>query len=45
MTTHDHGASKRSPGDLDALSLGCADMVLQQFEPQRLASDDYYDGV
>lgn len=45
MTTHDYGTSKRSPGDLDALSLGCADMVLQQPEPQRLASDDYYDGV
>ena len=44
MTTHDYGTSKRSPGDLDALSLGCADMVLQQPEPQRLASDDY-DGV
>ena len=35
MTTHDYGTSKRSPGDLDALSLGCADMVLQQPEPQR----------
>lgn len=45
MTTHDYGTSKRSPGDLDALSLGCADMVLQQPEPQRFASDDYYDGV
>ena len=45
MTTHDYGTSKRSPGDLDALSLGCADMVPSSLEPQRLASDDYYDGV
>ena len=28
MTTHDYGTSKRSPGDLDALSLGCADLML-----------------
>lgn len=45
MTSHDYGTSKRSAGDLDALSLGCTDLMLQQSEPQRLASDDYYDGV
>jgi hypothetical protein len=45
MTSHDYGTSKRSPGDLDALSLGCADLMLQQPEPDRTASEEYYEGI
>ena len=42
MTTHDYGTMKRSPGDLDALSLGCADLMLQQpqIEPDRTMTDE-----
>ena len=28
MTSHDFGTSRRSPGDLDALSLGLAELML-----------------
>lgn len=43
MTTHDYGTSKRSAGDLDALSLGCADLMLAPPEAPRLATEDFYD--
>lgn len=44
MTTHDYATSKRSPGDLDALSLGCADLVLEQPAPTTpQATEDFYD--
>ena len=44
MTTHDYATSKRSPGDLDALSLGCADLVLEQPAPATpQATEDFYD--
>lgn len=43
MTTHDYGSTKRSAGDLDALSLGCADLLLnaapsEAAPPPRLVS-------
>jgi phage terminase large subunit-like protein len=43
MTTHDYASSKRSAGDLDALSLGCSDLMLQQPEPTRLVVEEHYD--
>lgn len=43
MTTHDFATSKRSAGDLDALSLGCSDLMLQQPEPTRMVVEEHYD--
>lgn len=32
MTTHDYGTSKRSVGSIDALSLGCSDLMLRRID-------------
>ena len=41
MTTHDFATSQRSPGDLDALSLGLHDMLLGN--APRVSRDEHYD--
>ena len=43
MTTHDYATSKRSPGDLDALSLGCSHLVLVPREVTADVTEEYYD--
>lgn len=43
MTSHDYSTSKRSPGDLDALSLGLSTLVLVPPPPARLATEENYD--
>ena len=45
MTSHDYATSKRSAGDLDALSLGCSDLMLQPPEITRVATESHYDGI
>ena len=40
MTTHDFATTQRSPGDLDALSLGVHDMLLTT---PRVSTEDHYD--
>jgi len=43
MTSHNYGVSKRSPGDLDALSLGLSTLVLEPDAAPRIATEDDYD--
>lgn len=43
MTSHDFGTNPRSPGDLDALSLGIAELMLATPTPARLATEESYD--
>ena len=41
MTTHDFATTSRSPGDLDALSLGLADLVLSPVDEPQWSDADY----
>jgi len=43
MTTHDFATTSRSPGDLDALSLGLSTLVLEPDAAPRIATEDDYD--
>lgn len=43
MTTHDFATSRRSPGDLDALSLGLAELMLTTPATRRVPADEHYD--
>lgn len=42
MTSHDFATTSRSPGDLDALSLGLAELMLTDAAP-REATEEHYD--
>lgn len=43
MTSHDYGTSKRSPGDLDALSLGLSTLMLEPPAEDRSPTESDYD--